>query len=120
MDRLGKTNVVADFISRIINNEEPQPMDDAFTDEHLFAISTNVPWFADVANYLVAGKIPKHMTSKEKKSIVQRSSIFSWIDGYLFYMGPNLVICRCVREDEIYPILRTFHDGPCGGHFAEK
>ena len=61
MDRPGKTNVVVDFLSTIINNEEPQPVDDAFLDEHLFAISTNVPWFADVANYLVAGKLLGHM-----------------------------------------------------------
>jgi hypothetical protein len=25
-----------------------------------------------------------------------------------------------VREDEIYEILKAFHDGPCGGHFADK
>ena len=85
MDRLGKTNVVAEFLSRIINNEEPRPVDDDFPDEHLFSISTNVPWFANVANYLVAGKLPGHMTSKEKKRILQQSSKFSWIDGYLFY-----------------------------------
>ena len=30
MDRPGKTNVVADFLLRIINNGEPQPVDDAF------------------------------------------------------------------------------------------
>ena len=64
MDILGKANVVSDFLSRIINNEEPQPVDDAFPEEHLFVISTNVPWFADVANYLAAGKLPGHMTSK--------------------------------------------------------
>ena len=35
-------------------------------------------------------------------------------------MGPYSVIRRCVCDDEIYPILRTSHDGPCGGHFADK
>ena len=82
MDGLGKTNVVVDFLSIIINNEEPQSVDDAFSDENLCSISTNVPWFADVVNYLVVGKLPRHMKSKEKKRIVQQSSIFSWIDGY--------------------------------------
>ena len=112
--------MVIDFLSTIINNKEPQLVDDAFLDEHLFAISTNVPWFANVANYLVVGKLPRHMKSKEKKRIVQQSSIFSWIDGYFFYTGPYLVIRRCVRDDEIYPILRTSHDGPCGVNFADK
>eukprot|EP00253_Pinus_taeda_P004935 PITA_04935 len=25
----------------------------------------------------------------------------------------------CVREDEIFDILKACHDGPCGGHFAD-
>ena len=41
-----------------------------FLDENLFSISTNVPWFANVANYLVAGKFPGNLTPKEKHIIV--------------------------------------------------
>jgi hypothetical protein len=40
--------------------------------------------------------------------------------GYLFYTCPDLEIRRCVREDEVYDILQACHDGPCGGHFADK
>eukprot|EP00253_Pinus_taeda_P010463 PITA_10463 len=29
-------------------------------------------------------------------------------------------IRRCIREDEIFDILKACHDGPCGGHFAER
>eukprot|EP00253_Pinus_taeda_P021373 PITA_21373 len=29
-------------------------------------------------------------------------------------------IRRCIREDEIFDILKACHDGPCGVHFAEK
>jgi len=29
-------------------------------------------------------------------------------------------IRRCVREDEIFDILKACHDGPCGGHFADR
>jgi hypothetical protein len=25
-----------------------------------------------------------------------------------------------VRDDEFYGLLKAFHDGPCGGHFADK
>jgi hypothetical protein len=31
-----------------------------------------------------------------------------------------LIIRRCVREDEVHEILKSCHDGPCGGHFADK
>ena len=77
MDRPDKNNLVADFISRIISTDESLHVDDAFPDEHLFSISTNVPWFADVANYLVAEKFPWHMTPKEKHRIIQRNNKFS-------------------------------------------
>ena len=43
MDILGKNNLVADFISRIISTNESLQVDDDFPDEHLFSISTNVP-----------------------------------------------------------------------------
>lgn len=29
-------------------------------------------------------------------------------------------IRRCVREDEIFEILKSCHDQPCGGHFADR
>ena len=40
--------------------------------------------------------------------------------GYLFQIGLDRIIRRCVREDEIYDILKASHDEPCGGHFADK
>ena len=43
-----------------------------------------------------------------------------WHDDCLYKIGPDLVIRRCVREDEIHDILQAYHDGPCGGHFADK
>lgn len=40
--------------------------------------------------------------------------------GYLFHTGFDQQIRRCVAEDDIYKILKAAHDGPCGGHFADK
>ncbi|KAH9329223.1 hypothetical protein KI387_001331, partial [Taxus chinensis] len=54
VDKLGKDNVVVDFLSRMENNNEEQVVDDSFPDEHLFSISTRTPWYADIANYLVS------------------------------------------------------------------
>ena len=42
MDRPGKNNVVADFLSQIISTNVSLPVDDAFRDEHLFSLSTDV------------------------------------------------------------------------------
>ena len=64
VDKPRKDNVVADFLSRINNNGENLPIVDNFLDEHLFAISTLTPWYADIANYLVAGNFPYHLSPR--------------------------------------------------------
>jgi len=38
----------------------------------------------------------------------------------LFKTGPDFVIKRCVREDEMLDILKACHDEPCSRHFADK
>eukprot|EP00253_Pinus_taeda_P027656 PITA_27656 len=119
-DRPRKENPVTNFLSRM-----PKPIDaavakDQFLDEHLFAVAVQTPWYADVANYLAVGKLPNHLTPNEKKQIVQWSTQFSWIGGYLFHTGADMHIRRCIREDEIFDILKACHDGPCGGHFSNR
>jgi len=103
----------------------PKPVDvaaagDQFPDEYLFAVSVRTPWYANIANYLVVGKLHKHLTPNERKQIVQHSTRFSWIGGYLFHTGANMHIRRCIREDEVFDILKACHEGPCSGHFANR
>jgi hypothetical protein len=119
VDRPRKENVVADFLSRLTLNDN-NPVDDSVPDEYLFLVSSHSPWYADIANYLVAGKLPSHLSYREKKSIVHQSARYSWISGYLFHIGANQEIRSCVREDEVYDILKSCHDDPCGGNFADK
>ncbi len=95
-------------------------MDDSFLDEHLFASSAHSPWYVDIANYLVVGKVPPHLSHWEKRKIIQHSARFSWMGGYLFYTGPDQEIRRCVHEYEVYDILKACHDGPYGIHFSDK
>ena len=38
-----------------------------FPDEHLFVVTARTPWYADVANYLAVGKLPKHQMPNERK-----------------------------------------------------
>ena len=66
MDRPGKENQVVDFLSRLHTEGEDVPIFDDFLDEHLFAISIHVPWFVDIANYLVLGRLPQYLSAKEK------------------------------------------------------
>lgn len=111
---------MADFLSQVPRTYDAITIEDEFLDEHLFVVTVKMPWYADVVKYLAVGKLPKHLTPRERKLIVQRSTRFSWIRGYLFHQGADMHIHRCIREDEIYDILKSCHDGPCGGHFADR
>jgi hypothetical protein len=37
-----------------------------------------------------------------------------------FIHRTDLIICRCVREDELFDIFKACHDEPYGGNFADK
>jgi hypothetical protein len=63
IDRPGKDNLVADFLSRMIHLGDNALVEDNFPDENLFAISTFTPWYADVANYLVTWKDASEIVS---------------------------------------------------------
>lgn len=66
VDKQAKENVVAKFLSRVPHQIEEGFVDDYIPYEHLFATTTQTPWFADIANYLVVGKLPQHFNSNEK------------------------------------------------------
>ena len=61
VDRPGKENADVDFLSRLTPDDDT-PVDYSFLDEYLFAVSDHSPWYADIANYLVAGKLPPHLS----------------------------------------------------------
>ena len=84
IDKLGKENVVADFLSQLTHDGENIPVDDDFPDEHLFFISFQMPWFADIANYLASCKVPVNFPKHEKRRIFQQSVNYSWEGNDLF------------------------------------
>ena len=69
--------MVADFLSRVPKSYDTVVVEDQFPDEHKFDVSVETPWYADVENYLAVGKLPRHLTSREHKLILQCSVSFS-------------------------------------------
>eukprot|EP00253_Pinus_taeda_P036064 PITA_36064 len=120
LDRPRKQNTIADFLSRIQNIKYDTRVEDKFPDEYLFAVTTQTPWFAYIANYLVTRKFPSHLFPREKRKIIQISARYSWITNELYKTSPYLIIRRHVREDEMPEILKACHDESCDGHFADK
>ena len=73
-DKKGSENVVDDHLSRLDSNQEEkdnqEPIKELFSDEILLAISHMcAPWFADIANLLSSGIIPKEFNSQQKKKL---------------------------------------------------
>lgn len=120
IDQLGKDNIVANFMYRLNADNEGELVEDSFLDEHLFAISTNTPRYADIANYLATGKAPQRSSYSEQWRVIHHSAHYSWIVGYLFYTEGDQQILHCVAESDIFEVLKGAHDGPCGGNFADK
>lgn len=65
-DQPGKENHVADLLSQILKPANAAAVEDQFPDEHLFVVTARTPCYADVANYLAIGKLPKHLTPNER------------------------------------------------------
>ena len=120
LDKPRKQNVVADFLSRLAISDDCTATEDYFPDEYLFSISTHSPWYADITNYLALGKFPHQLSSRERRRIIQQCATYSWIEGNLYHTEPDFQIRRCVREDEVFEILKACHEEPCRGHFANK
>ena len=87
---------MADHLSRL--EEEGRPHDgleinDSFADEQLLAISmSRMPWFTDLANYLVSGIVPNEFSSNQRKKLKRDCLDYYWDEPYLFQICTDGVI----------------------------
>ena len=69
VDRKGTENQIVDHLSRLeVNLEWHDKIDihDEFPDEKIL-YATAIPWYANLANFLVSGVLPFDMTSQGRK-----------------------------------------------------
>ena len=120
-DKKGSENVVADHVFKMIveSGVETIPIRESFPDEQLMSVS-QLPWFADIVNYLVTGQIPTYWSKQDRVKFLAKINCFFWDDPYLFKYCPDQIIRRCVPENEQNKIIAFCHDHACGGHFSTK
>ena len=120
-DKKGVENVVANHLSRLVSEttSEGLPICDTFPDEQLFAL-VHCPWYADIVNYLVTGKIPSQWTSQQKRKFLVDIKKYYFDDPYLFKYCPNQLLRRCVFNDDQIGVLTFCHSKACGGHFSAR
>ncbi|XP_070017682.1 uncharacterized protein [Nicotiana sylvestris] len=119
-DRKESANQVANHLSRL--EEEGRPHDgleisDSFPDEKILAIlMKEVPWFANLENFLVSGIIPNEFSSNQRKKLKRDCQDYYWDGPYFLWICMDGVIRRCVLEEEQVEILGTCYSLPYGGH----
>ena len=120
-DRKGSENVVADHLSRLTHPANNLQVNETFPDEQLFSITKhNLPWYADIVNYLVVGNMPKRWDRAKCERFLSQVRYYYWEDPELFKLCADQIIRRCVPEIETNSILQFCHDGACGGHFGGR
>ncbi|CAL2256441.1 unnamed protein product [Prunus armeniaca] len=65
-DKKGTKNVVADHLSRLVQEGGDLPINESFPDDQLFSIE-QLPWYADIVNYLAQKYIPKNWDKQQRK-----------------------------------------------------
>ena len=79
---------MADHLSQL--EEEGRPHDgleinDSFPDKQLLAVSmTWMPWFVDLANYLMSGIVSNEFSSNQRKKLKRDCLDYYWDEPYLF------------------------------------
>ena len=122
-DKKGCDNVIADHLSRVEQNEREKDeaeLKENFLDEELFKVSFQIPWYADIVNYLACGVVPQEFSYQQKRKLRTDSRYYIWDDPLLFKRGANMIIRRCVPESEQCKILNECHASPYGGHFSRE
>ncbi|XP_073120168.1 uncharacterized protein [Henckelia pumila] len=119
-DKKGSENQVADHLSRLELEDvkEEESIKELFLDEQIFQVSSHLPWFADIANFLSCDTMPPDLNRHQKKNFFHDVKFYLWDDPYVFKRCADQVIRRCVEGQEAQEILEQCHSSPYGGHFG--
>ncbi|CAM8987500.1 unnamed protein product [Rhodiola kirilowii] len=111
---------IGDALSRIVREEEEGHITESFPDEHLYAVSTTVPWYASIVNYLVGGTFPPSFTKAQCMKLRHDARFYLWDDPYLWKIGADQILRRCIPDNEIASVISFCHEFACGGHFGPR
>ncbi|KAJ8774225.1 hypothetical protein K2173_009656 [Erythroxylum novogranatense] len=110
VDRKGTENQVADHLSRMENANSSSPkagqINESFPDGRLFMVNDKqIPWYADFINYLVCKQLPPDFTYQQKKKLMHDVREYFWDEPYLYKLGKDNVLRRCVPFEEQQNII---------------
>ena len=104
-DKKGSENLVADHLSRILYDRESEStVSECFPDEQLCAVHSD-PWYADIVNYLVTGRIPESWTKNDRDRFFHLVKFFVWDGPYLFKYCYDQMFRRCIPDHEVKSVI---------------
>jgi len=108
---------MANRLSRLIIESRDIPIDDAFPDKYLLAISSRqAPRFVDIANYLASEVMPYDLSSHQKNKFFYGIKHYFWEEPFLYKLCKDGIYRRCLPGEEVQSVIFHCHDSACRGH----
>ncbi|XP_021773987.1 uncharacterized protein LOC110737949 [Chenopodium quinoa] len=121
-DKKGAENVVADHLSYLEGDQihdDGLPIEDRMLDHVLYAIKVkDLPWYADLVNFLACGEFPPSFSKNQKKKLKREARHYLWDEPILYKREVDGLLWRCVPNEEVPSVLNMCHSDPSGGHMG--
>ena len=109
---------VVDHLSRIVKKWDENPVREHFFDGYLFKLDLYTPWFANIVDYIVIGKLPFQFSYNKKWKLKSKSKHYVW--EFHWKIRIDQFVRICVAENEHESILSICHERACRGYFGLK
>jgi hypothetical protein len=97
--------------------DDKEPIEDKMRYDHLYRVLDKDTWMIDIIRAIQ--KMPlDHLDKNSQKKIISESRKYFWDAPYLFKLGNDGVMRRCVPREERVQILRKCHSAEYGGHYS--
>ena len=117
INKPGKTQSVADILSR---NEGAKPatgIPDQTTNAQLFSMQPD--WIHPIIDYLQTGTFPLSMTKEARKCLAYQAIPFQSVQGKLYRQGKDSRLKQVISDSQARMILQELHRSNAGGHFSQ-
>jgi hypothetical protein len=99
-DKKGVENVVTDHLSRTNHGQDDkEPIEDKIRDDHLYRILDKDTWMIDIIRAIRRMTLD-HLDKNTQRRIFSESRKYFWDSPYLFKLGNDGVMRRCVPREE--------------------
>jgi hypothetical protein len=100
-----------------VDKDDKEPIEDMMRDDHIYRILDKDTWMINIVRAI--RKMPlDHLDKNTQRRIVSESQKYYWDSPYIFKLGNDGVMRRCVPREEWLEILRKCHSAENSGHYS--